>query len=132
MNVSAAKDHAEVVFRATITAIRNPQIRSTAAYRETKEIIGFRVSRVWKGDVGENFEMPALVENSMCYFGTSILKVGTDVLVYAKRVQGQSEYHLEPPCLRTALAKNAKDYFDELGPGEEPKKHEDPKEKKAK
>jgi len=72
--------------------------------------------------------MPALEETSACVgFWPPFLKVGNDLLVYASRIQGHSEYFTNI-CTRTALAADAKD-FDELGPGEEPKQPKAPESK---
>ncbi|MGA3204862.1 MAG: hypothetical protein ABSF12_20405 [Bryobacteraceae bacterium] len=87
-----------------------------------KGIVVFRVSRVWKGDVGPIFEMPALEETSMCVgFWPTHLKVGNDLLVYAVRNPGENAYYTNI-CTRTALAKDAKEDFDQLGRGGEPSK----------
>jgi hypothetical protein len=86
-------------------------------FEDTKKIAVFRVNRVWKGDVGETIEMPAVKEASTCTgFWPLYLKVGSDLLVYAKR-QG-SEYYTAV-CGLHKPAKDAKD-LEELGPGEEP------------
>jgi hypothetical protein len=82
----------------------------------------FRVSRVWKGDVGETFEMPAVEETSACMgFWPSDLKVGSDLLVYAWRV-GSAYYTgiCGSHILARENGKDAKD-FEELGPGAKPK-----------
>lgn len=120
--VQDAKAHADVVFRGTITALR-PSGKalsfSPGFVLDTKKIAVFRVDRVWKGEVGETFEMPAIEEESACTgFWPSFLKVGNDLLVYA---QGGGGLYFTSICTRTQLAKNAND-FAELGPGEGPKR----------
>lgn len=131
ITVEAAKAGAEVVFRGTITALRDS--KNDLGYfavlgRDTKKIAVFHVSRVWKGEVGETFEMPALEETAACWgFWPSFLKIGNDLLVYASRVHGHREY-LTSICTRTTLARDAKD-FDKLGPGDVPKKPREPKAK---
>jgi len=115
-----AKDEAGVVFRGTITALRD------AGKSDPKKIAIFRVSRVWKGEVGQTFEMPAVEETSMCVgFWPSLLKVGNDLLVYAKQWPRSAEYYTTI-CTRTRLVKDAKEDFDDLGPGETPKQTQKP------
>jgi hypothetical protein len=134
ITVDMAKSHAEVVFSGTITALRDSEKGSGFApefVRDSKKIVVFRVSRVWKGEVGQTFEMPALEETSACIgFWPSILTVGNDLLVYASRFSGRGPY-FTTICNRTALSKDSKD-FDQLGPGEEPKKLSVPQQKKSK
>jgi hypothetical protein len=131
ITVEEAKERADVVFRGTITALRDSEHDLgylSAMAHDTRKIAVFRVSRVWKGEVGETFEMPALEETSACVgFWPSLLKIGNDLLVYASRMQGHPGY-LTNICSRTALAIGAKD-FAELGPGEEPKEPREPKSK---
>jgi hypothetical protein len=91
--------------------------------RDTGKIAVFHVTRVWKGDVGPTFEMPALVETSACWgFWSDFLKVGNDLLVFAFRVPGEvaGGFIFETGiCSRTALAKDNED-IRALGPGFEP------------
>src|SRR5689334_24555289 len=83
--VQTAMTHSEVVFRGTITALRdshNGSGISPALVRDTKKIVVFRVSRVWKGEVGQIFEMPTIEETTACFgFWPWLLKVGNDLLV---------------------------------------------------
>jgi hypothetical protein len=76
--VSFKRDHSEVVFRGTIVELRDSQKPAdlpAGFARDTKKTVVFRVSRVWKGEVGETFEMPAVEETSACVgFWPSILK----------------------------------------------------------
>ena len=118
-SVRAKKDYSDVIFRGTIIELRDSTIdHSSPLFEDTKKIAVFRVSRVWKGDVGETFEMPAVKETSACTgFWPSYLKVGSDLLVYAKR-QGSDYY--TAICGLHKPAKDAKD-LEELGPGEDPK-----------
>jgi len=77
------------------------------------------VSRVWKGEVGKLFEMLAVEETSMCTgFWPEYLKVGTDLLVYAKRWEN-SEYYTGI-CGSHKLAKKAGTDFRMLGKGKDP------------
>jgi hypothetical protein len=119
--VQVKRDHSDVVFRGTITALRDSEKAagiSAGFGRDTKKIVIFRVSRVWKGKVGQTFEMPAVEEIAACIgFWPSFLKVGNDLLVYASR-SGGSEYYTSI-CGFHKRASDAKD-FRELGPGEDP------------
>ena len=75
-----------MVFRGTIAELRDlPGSKLQVAV--------FRVSRVWKGDVGPTFEMPAMKEGVACIgFWPDYLKVGNDLLLYASRFPGGREY----------------------------------------
>lgn len=62
--------------------------------------------------------MPAVEETSACIgFWPDYLKVGIDLIVYAKK--SGSEYYTSI-CGNHKVAKNAKD-LEKLGPGEEPR-----------
>jgi hypothetical protein len=121
-----------VIFRGTIIALHDsPVDHSSPQFRDTKKIAVFRVSRVWKGEVGETFEMPAVEETSMCTgFWPPFLKVGSDLIVYATK-RGPEYY--TGICGQHKLAKDAKDNdakdLRELGPGEEPRRAKDSKSK---
>jgi len=53
---------------------------------DTEQIAIFRVARVWKGEVGQRFEMRALETTTVCWgFSPELLKVGTELLVYATK-----------------------------------------------
>ena len=58
--VQSKRDHADLIFRGTIVELRDS---STPAGIKT---VVFRVSRVWKGNVGQTFEMPGIEETSAC------------------------------------------------------------------
>jgi hypothetical protein len=112
ITVNNAKKFAEVVFRGTITAFRNSDSR--------ERFVVFRVTRVWKGNVAEVFEMPAFEESTACIgFWPSLLSIGNDLLVYASR-QGSPPAYFTSICTRTALAKDSKD-FERLGRGKAPR-----------
>ena len=52
------------------------------------------MTRVWKGEVGATFGMPAIEETSACWgFWPRLLKVGVgnDVLVYATQWPGETD-----------------------------------------
>jgi hypothetical protein len=129
-SVQHKRDHADVIFRGTIIELRDGKAATdlpSRLVRDTKKVAVFRVSRVWKGDVGETFEMPAVVETSACTgFWPPYLKVGADLLVYAYR--SESEYYTaicgSHKLARNVSGKAAKD-FKELGPGEAPQKKND-------
>src|SRR5882762_7130859 len=68
-SVQAKKEDADVIFRGTIIALRHAKAAtdlSSGWVRDTKMMAVFSVSRVWKGDVGETFEMPAVEETAAC------------------------------------------------------------------
>ena len=125
------KAHVDIIFRGTIVGFHADKKRTGmddlgVNGRNTKGIVVFRVTRVWKGAVTPLFEMPALEETMTCWgFWPDFLKVGKELLVYAIRDQRTSEYYSDI-CTHTTLAKLSKD-FDQLGPGEEPKKSKNPK-----
>jgi len=129
-SVQAKKEHAEVIFRGTIIALRDAKAEAHIPpgwFLDTKKVAVFRVSRVWKGDVGETFEMPAVEETTACLgFWPDYLKVGADLLVYARRIG--SEYYTgicgsHKPATN-ANNKDAKD-LEVLGPGAVPQNKKD-------
>jgi hypothetical protein len=128
-SVEAKEEHADVIFRGTIITLRDAKGKTDLPagwVRDTKRVAIFRVSRVWKGDVGETFEMPAVEETATCNgFWPPYLKVGLDLLVYARRI-GSAYY--TGICGSHKLAKDRKGSgsdFEELGPGVEPRKKKD-------
>lgn len=118
-----AKALADVVFRGTIIAMRDSTEPSLS--RADTKIAVFRVTRVWKGEVKPAFEMPAYEERSACWgFWPRLLKVGNELLVYARRLDGATPgafIFITSICSRTALIENNKD-LGELGDGYEPGK----------
>ena len=123
-SVEAKRSHAELIFRGTIIELRDAsQTANTYSVltRYIKKTVVFRVSRVWKGNVGQTFEMPAVEETSACIgFWPAFLKVGQDLLVYAGRFGG-AEY-LTSICGNHKPAMSAGEDFRALGPGKEPQK----------
>jgi hypothetical protein len=118
------KAHSDVVFRGTITALRDsekpPSLSEQIGMAKRYKIAVFNVTRVWKGEVGQTFEMPAIEETSLCTgFWPPFLKVGSDLLVYANR-GSDSEYYTSI-CGRHKPAGPAIVERRELGPGEEPR-----------
>lgn len=119
-----ARARADVIFRGTIVALRpstGPQ--GFGDTFDTGKIAVFHVARFWKGKLGPTFEMPALEETSACWgFWPSLLKVGNDLLVFAFRVQNETNgtfWYETTVCSRTAPAKENRD-LEELGAGSEP------------
>jgi len=122
---------ADVVFRGTIVELRDtdvdhsdPSLRKLGLreFNDTKKIAVFRVARVWKGDVGITFEMPAVEETSACIgFWPDLLHVGADLIVYARK---RDAYYFTGICggHKPAKVSNDKDAKDlrQLGPGREP------------
>jgi hypothetical protein len=122
--VNEARTQADVVFRGTIIALRPSMKPASPAWgHDTQKIAVFRVSRVWKGEVGHTFEMPAIEETSGCTgFWPDQLKIGNDLLVYAYGKPGEADGggFITTICSRTWFANKTKD-FDELGAGHEPR-----------
>jgi hypothetical protein len=111
-SVRGAKREADLVFRGTITQFRD----SGKGWR----IAVFKVSRVWKGDVHETLEMPAIEEGAACFgFAPRLIRGWNDLLVYATQIEPDSDYIITS-CSRTALASETTD-FKQLGPGRKPK-----------
>jgi len=105
--VTGAYAEAEIVFEATITAIHGGI--SNGAWPGGR--VKFRVSRVWKGEVPNRFEMPAVQQTGSCLgFNKRLLKSGNALLVYARRVKwgpkGEQGYFTDA-CAPTKLLKEA-------------------------
>lgn len=130
--VQFKKDHSDVVFRGTIIELRDSDKAagiSAGWGRDTKKIAVFRVSRVWKGEVGQTFEMPAVEETSMCLgFWPNALMLGADLLIYADRSQvlGREDEYYTSICGFHKSARGSKD-LRKLGPGEDRLKPKSPK-----
>lgn len=114
--VQLGKDGGQVVFRGTVIALRPAPKRRVPG--DTGRIAVFRVSRVWKGKVGEIFEMPADEATAACWGFSPLLAVGDELLVFAHQLWG-SDYATN--FCRTKRVKFASKDLEELGPGEEPK-----------
>jgi hypothetical protein len=112
-----------LVFRGTIIELRDskPVVGFSPGWiQDTKKIAVFRVIRVWKGEVGQTFEMPAIEETSACIgFWPSVLKVGSDLLVYASGNSTTSGYFTSI-CGFHKLARDALKDLKKLGPGKDP------------
>jgi hypothetical protein len=121
-SVEAKRDHAELIFRGRIVELRDSSKSepvSPGFGRDTKNTVVFKVSRVWKGSVSQTFEMPGIEETSDCIgFWPSFLKVGADLLVYARRFGGPD--YLTSICGNHKPAKNAGKDFKTLGAGNKP------------
>ena len=107
---------ADVVFRGTIVSIRshpNPLARELPV-----RVAVFKVTRVWKGDVREKIEVRVAGDPFCQSFPKKLMMVGNELLVYANKRSGTSEY-FSTMCSRTALAKGATD-LRELGEGRTP------------
>jgi len=108
-----ARQISEVVFQGTIEGFRGSGL---------DRIVIFHVSRVWKGRVGQTFEMTAIETNGgMCTaFWSGLLVAGNELVVYASRrfVPGGKDYL--PLRSTTTLVSRAKD-MGALGRGHKPK-----------
>jgi hypothetical protein len=82
--VKEAKKHATVVFRGAISEYRD----SGKGYK----IAVFQVRRVWKGHVGRVIQLstfPGFSDAPCARFSTTLLEVGSDVLVFAREVRAR-------------------------------------------
>ena len=116
---------ADVAFRGTIIAISPSTNRPDLGYgHDTQKNAVFRVTRVWKGELGTTLEMPAIEETSACWgFSPQLLKVGSDLVIFAFRMPAGDDgtfLFVTSICSRTRFAKDNKD-LDELGAGHEPR-----------
>ena len=103
ISVKQAKHISEVVFQGTVESFKGSGFDRTVI---------FRVSRVWKGQVGRTLEMPAIeTDGAMCNaFWKGLLAVGNELVVYASRpylVDGIKS--LLPIRSKSTLASRAKD-----------------------
>jgi hypothetical protein len=82
----------------------------------------FRVSCVWKGEVGRTFEMPAIqTDGGLCTaFWKGLLVVGNELVVYASRRFIQDDKEYLPFRSKSTLVSRAKD-ISALGRGHKPK-----------
>ena len=124
VTVSELVQRADIVFRGNIIDMHDVQtgVGSEIGMGVRKRVAVFRVKSVWKGDVGEILEMPAIEKGGGTCLGFSkgLLEVGNELLVYAYRPKGSDDYFTNL-CSHTSLAARTKD-FQELGPGREPRK----------
>ena len=110
--LSYTKKGADVIFRGTISEYRD----TGKGYK----IAVFQVSRVWKGRVGRVVEMstyPGYSDVACAHFSTTLLEIGSDELVFARKVKGQD--YLTNYWSGTRSAKDYP-YLSELGPGRPP------------
>lgn len=118
-------DHSDVVFRGTLIELRDSEVDHFLPFvRDTRKIAVFRVARVWKGDVGPIFEMPAVEETSVCVgFNPDALRLGTDLLIYAdrSRLPGHQDVYYTSICGFHKVACGSKD-LRKLGRGKDPLK----------
>jgi hypothetical protein len=123
-SVQAKRDHADIIFRGTIIELHDSSKPATIAAgfaHDSGKVVVFKVTRIWKGHVGETFGMPGIEETSACIgFWPGSVKVGQDLLVYASHF-GTPDY-LTSICGNHKPAKDAEKDFKELGPGKEPER----------
>ena len=107
----AARKSAGIIFRGKIMGFRDTG-------RGTPMVV-FAVDRVWKGNVPQTFEMPAVKETTGCFgFWPTFLEIGKNLLVYAYQINGKGDY-FTTICSRTALIEDTRDVFS-LGFGHAP------------
>ena len=105
------KKHAEVVFRGTISEYRD----SGTGYK----IAVYRVSRVWKGRVGQTMELstfPGYSDAPCASFSTKLFDIGSDVIVFARKEKGKDFL----TGYWWALSAQHYPYLSQLGPGKQP------------
>jgi len=114
--VTQASPDADVIFRGKIIALRpsaNPADLDGLVHNTGKTAV-FQVYRVWKGEVGEAFEMAAVEETTLCWgFWPKLLREGTDLLVYASFFPtdtGKERVVVANICSRTWYAANNRDF----------------------
>ena len=88
----------------------------------SRSVAVFRVSRVWKGHITRNYEMPAMESAELCDgFVPRLLVAGNELIVYARGVQSVwGDYVYLPLHCQTRLAKDAKADFRQLDRGHKP------------
>jgi hypothetical protein len=113
VSAKQAKRFSELVFQGTIETLKGAGSDRTVV---------FRVSRVWKGQVGQTFEMPAVeTDGGLCTaFWRGLLVVGNELVVYASRVPAWDRNEYLPYRAKTTLVSNARD-LSQLGRGHKPK-----------
>jgi len=113
VSAKEAKRFSELVFQGTIEGFRGSGVDRT---------VMFRVSRVWKGQVGRAFEMPAIeTDGEFCTaFWRGLLVVGNELVVYASRLPSSNRREYLLWRGKTTLVSRAKD-ISQLGRGHKPK-----------
>jgi hypothetical protein len=118
--------YADIVFRGTLTELRESKapipsyILTYNLAKDTGKVAVFRVSRVWKGKVGQVFEMPALAETAACVgFSPDSIKIGVDLLIYANG--SAKEGYTTSICGQHMPADEATEDLRKLGSGRPPK-----------
>jgi hypothetical protein len=84
LSVKEASTGAEVIFRGTIMSFRDSPVDFgvPGMLKSTKKLVVFQVTRVWKGEVGETFEMPAAQETTACIgFWPTFLQEGNGLCI---------------------------------------------------
>jgi hypothetical protein len=121
LDVENALANAEIVFRGTVVNL-HPSNEPQKVRFEGRDyrIAVFRVERVWKGEIGSVFEMPALEETTDCVgFWPGVVTLGSDLLVYASRQPPYRQY-VTNICTRTSTADRAAADLKILGRGRSP------------
>jgi hypothetical protein len=113
ISAKQAKHSSELVFQGTIEGLKGSGVDRT---------VMFRVSRVWKGQVGPRFEMPAIeTDGGLCTaFWRGLLVVGNELVVYASRLPSSNTKEYLPLRGKTTLVSRATDIA-QLGRGHRPK-----------
>jgi len=124
LSVREMLDQADLVFRGRIVSFRaapmpDPSSPPNGASRGRLTL--FPVTRVWKGEAGATFEMPAFDETSGgAGFSPSLLRVGEELSVYASRIREAG--YLTDICGNHKRVRSGKRDFRELGSGRRPRR----------
>ena len=113
VSAKKAEHFSELVFQGTIEGFSSSGLDRTVV---------FRVSRVWKGQVGPTFQMPAIeTDGGLCTaFWRGLLVVGNELVVYASRLPSSNMREYFPLRGKTTLVRSARD-IGQLGRGHKPK-----------
>jgi hypothetical protein len=109
--VKDARRGAEIVFQGTIVAMHESDQHFPVAT--------FKVVRVWKGNLNETFEMPAIQEGMSCLGFTHKVEIGAEFLVYARKIVPSDTLYFPLPC-QTDLVSRAADQIRALGRARKP------------
>ena len=105
-----AKRISAIVFRGTVTGFQGTGF---------DRLVIFRVSRVWKGNIGASFAMLGVEGDSCLSFPPGLLQIGTEFIVYGQKPDPSRNEYVPLAC-NTLPVRNTKDLAS-LGPGKPPR-----------
>jgi hypothetical protein len=116
---------ADVVVRGKVVDINDAYTDAiTEMIQPAKRIVVIRVSRVWKGAIGETFEFAETAVSPLASCTPSwqsAFAVGNDVLVFAQRSPSNHEF-VPMACSHTGRVNDSGKNIRELGRGKAPRK----------